>query len=387
MPDKQETIAQILAFPKPPEPRPPEDVKMPQPEPRIKITRLADIEPTLDTIDLVEDLLSQGSTSVIYGQSNSGKTFVALDLAMHIAMGKPWRGREVQQCGVIYCALEGTFGIRNRVAAFRREHNVPNDTPFGIVTVSLEMLQPETAEQLAAAIVAEAEAIGVPIGLIVMDTLSRALAGGDENSAEAMGLLVTNSDYLRGQTKAHIMWVHHAGKDDSRGARGHSLLRAAIDTEIEIIDDDGTRTIRVRKQRDHELGRDMPFRLRVVELGANPRGKMITTCVVDHDEEEEAQAAPARMRLTGHRARAFQILTDLIAASGQPGYGGVPPGLSSVPEGWWRDQFYDRAMPGDGAEAKKKAFSRAASDLIALRLVGMGSKRVWVSRDIGDGGT
>lgn len=378
MPDKSETIAQILAFPKPPEPRPPEDVQMPQPEPRIKITRLADIEPTLDTIDLVEDLLSQGSTSVIYGQSNSGKTFVALDLAMHIAMGKPWRGREVQQCGVIYCALEGTFGIRNRVAAFRREHNVPDDTPFGIVTVSLEMLQPETAEQLAAAIVAEAEAIGVPIGLIVMDTLSRALAGGDENSAEAMGRLVTHSDYLRGETRAHIMWVHHAGKDDSRGARGHSLLRAAIDTEIEVIDDDGTRTIRVRKQRDHELGRDMPFRLRVVELGANPRGKMITTCVVDHDEEEEAQAAPAGKRLTNDRARAYLVLTDLIAGSGQSGHRGVPQDIPSVPEEWWRDRFYERAKPGATQEIKRQAFTRAADYLINERMVGMANKRVWI---------
>ena len=30
------------------------------------------------------------------------------------------------------------------------------------------------------------------------------------------------------------MLVHHTGKDTAKGARGHSLLRAATDTEIEV---------------------------------------------------------------------------------------------------------------------------------------------------------
>jgi len=76
--------------------------------------------------------------------------------------------------------------------------------------------------------------IGTPIGLIIIDTLSRVMAGGNENSPEDMGALVRNIDRLRAETGAATILVHHSGKELARGARGHSLLRAAADTEIEM---------------------------------------------------------------------------------------------------------------------------------------------------------
>lgn len=347
-------------------------------QPRIKITRLADIKPALDTVDLVEGLLSPGAMSVIYGQSNSGKTFAALDIALRLACGWRWRDREVEQCGVIYCAMEGTDGIRNRITAFLSENNVPGNVPFGLVTVPLEMLRPETAPELVTAIQAEREAIGVPTGLIVMDTLARAIGGGNENSSEDMGLLIANSDTVRADTKAHVMWIHHAGKDDSRGARGHSALRAATDTELEVIDDNGARTIRVRKQREFDGGTEFPFTLKVVDLGKNRRGKAITSCVVIHGDEQPASASSAHRRLKGHQQRALEVLATLLATSGQAGHPGVPTGFSSVPEHWWRDRFYQSAAPGADDEAKRKAFRRAADTLVEDHLVGQANNRVWI---------
>ena len=73
--------------------------------------------------------------------------------------------------------------------------------------------------------------LGMPVGLIVIDTLSRVMAGGNENAPEDMGALVRNIDRLRDETGGAVLLVHHSGKDLSRGARGHSLLRAATDTE------------------------------------------------------------------------------------------------------------------------------------------------------------
>ena len=72
------------------------------------------------------------------------------------------------------------------------------------------------------------------LSLIVVDTLSRAMSGGNENSPEDMGKFVTNCDRIRIASGAHLMVIHHTGKDDAKGARGHSLLRAAADTEIEV---------------------------------------------------------------------------------------------------------------------------------------------------------
>lgn len=356
-------------------------VAMPFPEaPAIKILRFKDIEPVLDQNELVEDVLGAGTMSVVYGQSNSGKTFFATDLGMHIACGWPWRGKAVEQRAVIYCALEGSHGIRNRLAAFAIEHGLTGkDIPFGVVPVPLDILNSTDPEALVAAIKVEAADLGIPCGLIVLDTLARAMAGGNENAPDDMGALVRHGDLIRHETDAHLMWIHHAGKDDAKGARGHSSLRAATDTEIEISAEGGFRVARVTKQRDLEGGGEYPFTLKVVEIGANQRGKMLTSCVVQSgDASDEGTAPTPRRRLTGHNKRAFEVLTDLIASTGQTGHAGIPDGASSIPEQWWRERFYDRAMPGAEGDAKKKAFRRAADTLVADRVVGMVGKRVWV---------
>ena len=218
-------------------------LKLAEPLPFI---RFEDVEPSLNANDFVERLLVAGAMSVMYGQSNCGKTFLALDLALHIAEGRAWFGREIAQGPVLYLALEGSHGIRNRIVAFQGAHGLEDARlPFDLVSQPLNLLDPagdlaaiiKTAEQIQ-------EAAGSRVSLIVIDTLSRAMAGGNENAPEDMTALVAAGDHLRKETGAHVMWIHHSGKDEARGARGHSSLRAATDTEIEVIsDDNGARSL------------------------------------------------------------------------------------------------------------------------------------------------
>jgi hypothetical protein len=347
----------------------------------LRIIRFSEAQAALDADDFVEGLLVRNAMSVIYGESNSGKTFFALDLALHVAAGIPWRGREVDQGFVLYLALEGSHAILNRVAAFKREHGLEGvELPFAIVPVSLNLLAPNAdADAVVETCRAVAAEYGVDPALIVVDTLARAISGGNENDAEDMGSLIKTGDLLRQQAPAHVMWIHHCGKDAAKGARGHSSLRAATDTEIEVIAAGPNRQASVTKQRDMECEGAFPFTLRVVDLGANRRGKAVTSCVVDPD------AAPAgpqayRPRVTGHAKRAFEILNDIMG-SAEPGFPGVPAGIPSIPEKWWREAFYDRAMPGSEAEAKKKAFQRATKELDEGRYVAGNKGRIWIVRN------
>ena len=57
--------------------------------------------------------------SVFYGASGCGKTFLALDLAAHVALGWNWRERKLKQGTVIYIAAEGGLGIEERLTGFR----------------------------------------------------------------------------------------------------------------------------------------------------------------------------------------------------------------------------------------------------------------------------
>jgi hypothetical protein len=336
-----------------------------------------DAEPNLDAADFVEGVLTEGGMSVVYGESNCGKTFFATDLAAHVALGRKWNGREVDRGGVIYCALEGSHGILNRVAAFRRHHYLDGqDIPFAIIPVTLNLLDPNgDAGRLVDAIQRAQDKMGVAVKLTVIDTLSRAMAGGNENAPDDMGALVTNDTKIRQATGAHNMWIHHSGKDAAKGARGHSLLRAATDTEVEIVREskDAPSVATVRKQRDMEIEGEWTFGLKVVELGKNRRGKPVTSCVV---EVKHAADKPPRVRLTGHTATAYEALVNAGAEAGAPGFG-CPEGVLSVPENWWRDRFYSRAMPGASQDTKKRTFRRAADALVDMHLVATFNGRVW----------
>lgn len=338
-----------------------------------------DVEPALTGDDFVEGLLIRAAMSVLYGPSNCGKTFFASDLALHVAMGKPWNGREVAQGGVIYCALEGGHGIRNRVAAWAKHYEVEGaPIPFAIIPVALDMLNPEAdTSRLIEAIQEAAAKMGWNVALVVMDTLSRAMAGGNENAPEDMGALVMNSDRIRQATSAHVAWIHHSGKDQAQGARGHSLLRAATDTEIEISrpDANSPSTARVTKQRELEIDGVWTFSLERVELGTNHRGKPVTSCVV---KPAETMAQEARASLTNGEAMALRILHDVMASQPhQPPYQAAQAGVqTAATKHAWREAFFARST-ADSHEAKKKAFNRAAEGLSQKGKIGVHHDLVW----------
>jgi len=343
-----------------------------------------DIQQNTDAKDFVQGLLVEQSAAVVYGESNAGKTFWVTDLALHVAAGREWNGRRVEGGPVIYCALEGGIGFRNRVSAWRTETGLEDaDIPFAAISASVNLLDPEAdTPRLVRTLRKVAETYGKPL-LIVFDTLSRAMAGGNENAPDDMGALVKNMDTIRQEIGCCALFIHHSGKDAAKGARGHSLLRAAIDTEIEVKSEEGSevKTATIVKQRDLSKGDVLGFTLKVVELGQNRHGEAVTTCVVEFaeaPEPEDKQNQPKENRLNGDNRIALDVLQDLIATKGKSGYPGTPDGILSVPEDWWRERFYARGKAGSNAAAKQKAFVRAVTQLTLKRAVACDAGRVWV---------
>jgi hypothetical protein len=338
-----------------------------------------DVKPALRAEDFVEGLIIKAAMSVIYGPSNCGKTFFMTDLALHVALGLEWRGREVERMGVIYCAMEGAHGIQNRVAAFALACGLTGqEIPFAIIPVALNLLDPNAdTSRLIDAIMAAAERMAIPVGLVVMDTLSRAMAGGNENSAEDMGALVVNSDRIRQATGAHVAWIHHSGKDQAQGARGHSLLRAATDTEIEIsrADNDSPSIAKVTKQRELEIDGVFGFTLKRVELGLNRRGKPVTSCIVEPTDDRPAKP---RISLTNGEAMALRILHDVMATQPcQVPFQAAEAGVkSATSKHAWRETFFARST-AETHDAKKKAFNRAADGLAQKSQIGVHHDTVW----------
>jgi hypothetical protein len=355
-----------------------------QPAAHMPLIYAMDVRPALEVNDFVEGLMTEESLSVTYGPSNCGKTFFMSDLALHVATGRAWRGREIEAGGVIYCALEGSHGISNRVAAWIKENGLEGfEIPFAIVPVAMNLLDPNAdREKLAATIAHAAEQMGVPVKLVVIDTLSRAMAGGNENAPDDMGALVNSADYIRQQCNAHIAFIHHSGKDQAQGARGHSLLRAATDTEIEIsrADSESPSVAKVTKQREMEIDGTFGFTLKVVELGTNRRGKPVTSCVVE--PMEKVPVAKARQKkLPPPAANALKALYNCLVDRGatRAAAHGVPEGVRTITETEWRSEFY-AITPGDGLtqNARRMAFTRAVERLTADKIAGFASGLGWL---------
>lgn len=251
---------------------------------------------------LIEDVLDQGAMTVLYGESNTGKTFVAMDIAYHVASGRPWAGKAVARLPVLYVAAEGGRGVHKRTGALVARLGPVDD--FKLLLSPIDLLRADADTRH---LIADIRNSGVKPGLIVIDTLSRVLAGGDENSSTDMGAMVKHLDALRHASGAHLMVVHHSGKDTARGARGHSLLRAATDTEIEIAD----RQIVAKKQRDLDGTFSASFDLDVVTLGLNARDKSVTSCVVRLlAPETEMRSVDAEMAI--RIARVVDVVMDDI---------------------------------------------------------------------------
>ena len=270
------------------------------------------------------------------------------------------------------------MGFRNRVSAWRNANGMEDAAiPFVAIPAAINLLNPEAdTPRLIETLKRAQDRAGGKFRLIVIDTLSRAMAGGNENAPEDMGALVGNMDHIREETGAHVLFIHHSGKDTSRGARGHSLLRAAVDTEIEVTADEeaGTRSARVVKQREMPKGLAFPFSLKVVEMGTNRHDEPVTSCIVEGVEPADA---PVKKSMSGDVRHAFDILNDALATDGTTGFRGAPGDVPSIPEDWWRDRFYARAKPGASQEAKQKAFRRAADALVRMRAVATNGGRVW----------
>ena len=237
---------------------------------------------------LVDGLLSPAALSVLYGPSNSGKTFQAMALAFAVGTGTPFYGMNTARGRVVYLAAEGVTNIRKRRAAIKqhfRDQITKLDEPPAVDLIGDSFDLASGLDDVEAL----AEAIG-DAKLIIVDTLAAGVGGGgDENTAPTMLAIVKAANHLIKATGAHVMLVHHMGKNQERGARGHSSLRAALDTEIECKMTAGTGTgrLRVTKQRDMEMGPPLGFKLVPVTIGTN-KFTEITSCIVEQTNYQEA---------------------------------------------------------------------------------------------------
>src|SRR5579859_767851 len=120
-------------------------------QPRLKPVLWSELTSLTHSEPLIKHLLDKQTMSVIYGASGSFKTFVAIDLAAHVALGQSWRGKRVTAGRVLYIATEGAGSIERRFTAFRQHHGIESCDLLAVLRVSVDLWhQDNDADQIIA---------------------------------------------------------------------------------------------------------------------------------------------------------------------------------------------------------------------------------------------
>lgn len=233
---------------------------------------------------IVKGVLPRAELCVLFGESGSGKSFIALDIAAAIDRGIEWRGLRVKQGRVVYICAEGAGGFRNRMAAYQQAHQC--SLGIGVIANAPNLLQRDDALDVCRAI-GQAD-------VVIIDTFAQTTPGANENAAEDMGKALAHCKGIHRATGALVILVHHAGKDLTRGARGWSGLKAAADAELEVLRAESGRMLRTSKMKDGEDDQAWGFDLETQPIGMDEDGDVITSCTVREISVAEVKAQAAR---------------------------------------------------------------------------------------------
>jgi AAA domain/DnaB-like helicase N terminal domain len=314
---------------------------------RVPLLNIGQLEQMAQSVRwLVKHLVPADSVGMVFGASGTFKSFVVLDLALHIVHGLPWMGRRTAQGPVIYIAGEGQAGMWPRVMAWHRARGLSmKDVPFYVVPQALDLSVD------AWRVVDAAQAAGVTPALVVVDTLSQTF-GGEENSAPEVAA------YLRELgTRFRALWgcavglVHHTGHTATERPRGSSALRANLDFMLGVFRDDKElmATLTCVKQKDGDLFSDATFALTPYTLGTDEDGDKVTSLVARHLSSAEEVQEAAEAEVKAGRGGKGQLLISLMQ-NGQR-------------EAELRKAFYQDCGL-DNEEARRKAYYRARSAAI-----------------------
>lgn len=217
---------------------------------------------------LIPGVLPSRGVGMLYGESGSYKSFLALDMASCLGFGIPgqWGAPPVKN-DVLFLAGEGPVGTaRQRWPAwmewqgieFRNDHRllIKDRVPFYTDSDGWENVKADLAE------------LNAKPALIVIDTLSRLIIGMDENSAKDASMIIDFAEKLARYYECFVLLIHHTGKDQNKGARGSSVFYANIDTVISTKLRQGGTEFRVRKQKDADVSDELHY-FAVKEVGSS----------------------------------------------------------------------------------------------------------------------
>lgn len=323
----------------------------------------------------VKGLLPACGVAAIFGASMSGKSFLAFDLLGHIASGLPWFGHRTRQAKCAYLGLEGQSGMANRWKAFQTQYGDASAAYMSFGTAPLNLTRTDELLGLADGL----RAMHFYEGVLLIDTLSCAMPGLNENDAGAMSNILAGLHWLSSELTCLVVLVHHTGKALDNGPRGSSVLTANLDSLLEVTYKGGDRLWRPFKVKDGRCQAIHAFNLEVIELGRDEDGDTITSCFI-----KPGLTASKKISLTKPQKIALDALKRVQTKMAAPPElndfcQNDTPGLFATKQAWREACYRDGISVGGDDSAKRQAFKRAADRLQELGLVTLSGDWCWAT--------
>ncbi len=324
---------------------------------------------------LVRDLIPQGAMAALYGKPGSYKSFVALYIAAMVANGADCFMRPTRRGAVVYVMGEGGAGAYRRAKALQEYHGIAAPEVYFLRSALNLRSNTDDANALIAAI----GDTGTSPALVVIDTLARNFGGGNENSSEDMGAFIGVIGHLQETLGCAVLLVHHSGKDEAKGMRGHSSLFGAVDTELEVVkisEEDDPRRIgemTVTKQKDGDDGFKLNYEMHLIEIG--PERTSLALEPVEGDFRKAQELKPT----------ARQYLDYITAFFAEPGSYQVYPPMPGMPAMRTAklDAVRQWCRKADGVEegqeaAQRQRWSRTVKELRDAGKIGIWDDKLWL---------
>lgn len=287
---------------------------------------------------LIDRHIPQVSVGFLYSTPGAGKTFLALDASLSLAASfEQWHGDAINsdpETIVLYIAAEGSFGFRNRVKAWVKARSLDSAPKrFRMIERSIDFMDAEDIDKLLRTV----RAIdGLRPCLIVVDTVSRAMPGADENLQKEMTLFVHACDRLKEAFRCAVLGVHHAGKNGDM--RGSTVLLGAGDYVFKLERKTGSTIGRLicEKQKDAPDGWMEPYRFETIDL-----------------DDGQSSLVPSRAELGAGHAVALTpaAAKSVLQALGDAWEAGEPWGKTHHS----KERFYERRMIQDFSFSAEQA--------------------------------
>ena len=316
--------------------------------PALTLMELRDQAHELDWV--VKNMVPADSIGLIFGASQTFKSFIAIDMAMHVAHGLPWMGRRTKKGPVVIIAAEGGRGMWGRLCAWHKARKLPYEkAPVIVIPIPVDMVA--DAGAVVAVVEAKLAAAGLSTDeplLTIVDTLSQTFVGEENSANEVAAYFREIGRRIRERWHCAVGIVHHSGHNATERPRGSTAMGANTDWMFGVHRDEKEMlaTLSCAKLKDGEGFSDAMFSVTHQRLGTDKDGDEVRSLVARHlsstEEVQEVMEREAKAGRGGHNSTLMRLLQNGMLESDLR-------------------QLFGRECGLESADSKRQAYLRAKS--------------------------